>query len=91
MKIFIDSADIGEIREAAAMGVIDGVTTNPSLVAKTGRSLQAVGARVVHDRRGSGRCALLRCGLGRCLAGFGADRSRTQLSTAEPSHGKPHD
>jgi len=42
MKIFIDSADIGEIREAAAMGVIDGVTTNPSLVAKTGRSLQAV-------------------------------------------------
>lgn len=42
MKIFIDSADIGEIREAAAMGVIDGVTTNPSLVAKTGRTLEAV-------------------------------------------------
>jgi transaldolase len=42
MKIFIDSADIGEIREAAAMGVIDGVTTNPSLVAKTGRSLEKV-------------------------------------------------
>jgi transaldolase len=42
MKIFIDSADIGEIREAAAMGVIDGVTTNPSLVAKTKRSLAAV-------------------------------------------------
>lgn len=42
MKIFIDSADIGEIREAAAMGVIDGVTTNPSLVAKTGRPLEKV-------------------------------------------------
>jgi transaldolase len=42
MKIFIDSADIGEIREAASMGVIDGVTTNPSLVAKSGRSLEAV-------------------------------------------------
>jgi len=42
MKIFIDSADLGEIREAAAMGVVDGVTTNPSLVAKTGRSLEAV-------------------------------------------------
>ena len=42
MKIFIDSADIAEIREAAAMGVIDGVTTNPSLVAKTGRKLEAV-------------------------------------------------
>ncbi len=37
MQIFIDSADIEEIRDAAAMGVIDGVTTNPSLVAKTGR------------------------------------------------------
>jgi transaldolase len=45
MKIFIDSADIAEIREAAAMGVIDGVTTNPSLVAKTGRKL----AEVVRD------------------------------------------
>ena len=42
MKIFIDSADIGEIREAASMGVIDGVTTNPSLVAKTGRSHDSV-------------------------------------------------
>ena len=37
VKIFIDSADIGEIREAAAMGAIDGVTTNPSLLAKSGR------------------------------------------------------
>jgi transaldolase len=42
MKIFIDSADIGEIREANSMGVIDGVTTNPSLVAKTGRKFNDV-------------------------------------------------
>jgi transaldolase len=42
MKIFIDSADMGEIREAASMGVIDGVTTNPSLIAKTGRKLETV-------------------------------------------------
>jgi transaldolase len=42
MKFFIDSADIGEIREAAAMGVLDGVTTNPSLVAKTGRPFREV-------------------------------------------------
>ncbi|MDQ3031347.1 MAG: fructose-6-phosphate aldolase [Myxococcota bacterium] len=42
MQIFIDSADMGEIRDAAAMGVIDGVTTNPSLVAKAGRSLEAI-------------------------------------------------
>jgi transaldolase len=37
MKIFIDSADIKEIREYAATGLVDGVTTNPSLAAKTGR------------------------------------------------------
>lgn len=37
MEIFIDSGDIKEIREALEMGIIDGVTTNPSLVAKSGR------------------------------------------------------
>lgn len=37
MKIFLDSANLTEIRDAAAMGLIDGVTTNPSLVAKEGR------------------------------------------------------
>ena len=42
MKIFIDSADIKEIRDAAQMGLIDGVTTNPSLVAKVGRTLDEV-------------------------------------------------
>lgn len=36
MKIFIDTANLNEIKEAAAMGVLDGVTTNPSLVAKEG-------------------------------------------------------
>lgn len=42
MKIFIDSADLSEIRDAAAMGVVDGVTTNPTLIAKTGRPLRDV-------------------------------------------------
>ncbi|WP_374449230.1 fructose-6-phosphate aldolase [Stella sp.] len=37
MKFFIDTADIAEIRDLAATGLVDGVTTNPSLVAKTGR------------------------------------------------------
>lgn len=36
MKFFIDTADINEIRELAATGLVDGVTTNPSLVAKSG-------------------------------------------------------
>jgi transaldolase len=37
MKFFIDTADVAEIRELAATGFVDGVTTNPSLIAKTGR------------------------------------------------------
>jgi len=42
MKIFIDTADVNEIREGNDMGVIDGVTTNPSLIAKTGRKFEEV-------------------------------------------------
>jgi transaldolase len=42
MKFFIDSANVKEIREAHEIGVIDGVTTNPSLVAKTGRKFEEV-------------------------------------------------
>lgn len=37
MKFFLDSADIDEIRELAATGLVDGVTTNPSLISKSGR------------------------------------------------------
>lgn len=42
MKFFIDTADINEIREAAAYGMLDGVTTNPSLIARTGRKFRDV-------------------------------------------------
>ena len=42
MKFFIDTAFVEEIREALALGVLDGVTTNPTLVAKTGRSFKEV-------------------------------------------------
>ncbi len=38
MKFFIDTANLNEIREAAAMGILDGVTTNPSLMAKEGKA-----------------------------------------------------
>jgi transaldolase len=40
MKFFIDTANIAEIKEAASMGVLDGVTTNPSLVAKEGKEFR---------------------------------------------------
>lgn len=42
MKFFIDTADIAEIRELAATGLVDGVTTNPSLIAKSGRRFAEV-------------------------------------------------
>jgi transaldolase len=42
MKFFVDTADINEIRELAAMGVLDGVTTNPSLVLKANRPFKEI-------------------------------------------------
>ena len=45
VKIFLDTANIDEVREAASWGVLDGVTTNPTLVAKTGRKF----AEVIQD------------------------------------------
>lgn len=42
MKFFIDTANVEEIREASSIGVVDGVTTNPSLIAKEGRDFKQV-------------------------------------------------
>lgn len=42
MKIFLDTAEIKEIQQAAQTGLLDGITTNPSLVAKSGRTLADV-------------------------------------------------
>jgi len=42
MKFFIDTANINEIKEANAMGMVDGVTTNPSLIAKEGRDFEEI-------------------------------------------------
>jgi transaldolase len=42
MQIFLDTADVKEIRELYALGVVDGVTTNPSIVAKSGRPFKEV-------------------------------------------------
>jgi transaldolase len=46
MKFFVDTADVAEIKELAATGLLDGVTTNPSLIAKTGRDFQATIAEI---------------------------------------------
>jgi len=42
MKFFVDTADIAEIKSLAASGLVDGVTTNPSLIAKSGRKILEV-------------------------------------------------
>jgi transaldolase len=42
MKFFLDTASVKEIQEAASLGLLDGVTTNPSLVAKEGRNFKEV-------------------------------------------------
>ena len=47
MQFFIDTADVGEIKKALSMGLCDGVTTNPSLVAKTGRGFDDVLREIV--------------------------------------------
>ena len=47
MKFFIDTANIDEIRDAASLGILDGVTTNPSLIAKEGRDFHTVLKEIV--------------------------------------------
>jgi len=52
MQIFIDTADINEIREANSMGIIDGVTTNPTLISKTGRDFNVVVKEILEEVSG---------------------------------------
>lgn len=52
MKFFIDTADINEIREGNARGWVDGVTTNPTLVAKTGKSNAQCIAEICKEVKG---------------------------------------
>ena len=46
MEFFVDTADVAEIRELASLGLLDGVTTNPSLVAKAGRDFKTIIAEI---------------------------------------------
>ncbi len=48
MKIYLDTANIKEIEEGASLGLIDGVTTNPSLVAREGRSFKEMLLEICH-------------------------------------------
>jgi transaldolase len=46
MDFFVDTADVAEIRELASLGLLDGVTTNPSLIAKAGRDFKTIIAEI---------------------------------------------
>ena len=80
MKIFLDTASLKEISEAAALGVVDGVTTNPSLLAKESGDPEADPARDLPHRgrpdlgRGGGH---RRRGHGRARAATGRRCTRT--------------
>jgi len=52
MKFFIDTAEISEIKELNSYGLIDGVTTNPTLIAKSGRKFQEVIAEICAEVKG---------------------------------------
>jgi transaldolase len=53
MKFFVDTADVKEIKELNDLGLLDGVTTNPSLILKSGRNFAEV-TKEICDRRGPG-------------------------------------
>ena len=46
MKFFLDTANIEEIRQGVSLGLVDGITTNPSLIAKEGRNLEEVAKEI---------------------------------------------
>ena len=59
MKLYLDTANLKEIREAASFGLLDGVTTNPSLVAKEGRSFREALVEICHLVNGPGSAEVL--------------------------------
>jgi transaldolase len=89
MRIFLDTADLEELRKVAAWGVVDGVTTNPTLIAKEGRAaaerIREIGELVAAAMLAEGReiaclhpnvvvkCPLTRDGIQAAAALAGAD------------------
>ena len=63
MKFFLDTADVDEIREWSQTGLLDGVTTNPSLILKSGRDIKEVLAEIcdIVDGDVSGEVAATDC------------------------------
>ena len=56
MKIFLDTADVEAIRARIDSGVVDGVTTNPSIIMKSGKPFEPVAREILEIVTGSRRC-----------------------------------
>lgn len=67
MKFFIDTANIDEIKEAHRMGMVDGVTTNPSLIAKEGRDFEEVIKEICEIVNGPISAEVISCDTGGML------------------------
>jgi len=59
MKFFVDTANIAEIREAASLGILDGVTTNPSLLAKEGKPFKQTIIEICEIAQGPVSCEVI--------------------------------
>ena len=59
MKFFIDTANLSEIHEANALGILDGVTTNPSLVAKEGKPFKPTIISICNEVNGPVSCEVV--------------------------------
>jgi transaldolase len=80
MKFFIDTANVKEIREAASLGILDGVTTNPSLVAKEGQDFHAVLREIVSIVNGPISAEVTTTNVGRCSTRAASWRRSTPTS-----------
>jgi len=67
MKIFLDSANLKEIQKAAPLGIIDGVTTNPSLIAKEGVPVEEQIRRICSIVEGDVSAAVIATGAGEMI------------------------
>ncbi|GAB6083945.1 fructose-6-phosphate aldolase [Desulfuromonas carbonis] len=80
MKFFIDTADVGEIRAAHDLGLVDGVTTNPSLIAKSGRNFRAVVSEIAEIVDGPISAEVI------ALDAVGMIREGRELATIHPTN-----
>ena len=86
MKFFVDTADVSEIRELAATGLLDGVTTNPSLVAKAKRDFKEIIAEICEAVPGPVSAEVAATDLEGMLRCFAGESIELTVKRAEDLH-----